>query len=415
MKKIVMGVLCFLCVLSKGAEANELSVLQSQVSELTNAVKDLRIVVEEQQREIQQLKSSQTQAFPSAPVWNVASPKPSGHFTPEIGAVADVVLSTDSPKADEGGADRVNVRELELVLGSNVDPYSRLDGTIAFTEEAAELEEAYLTRFELPFDVTARAGRFKPKFGKDLAVHRDSLDTVDEPLVIQRYFGEEGMSKSGVDLTKLLDISLMHQITLGVLEGGTGEGGTAFGVTKRTPTLYSRLKSYLDISDTTNLEIGLNDALGSRDADTTFEVNVFGIDGTLIHQLSANQTIKLQGEVFNVNRTESEKETVDDATGDVFLDDLDGNVWGGYGLFDFRLNSQWAAGFRYDQVELVNRAVDSPNTYDVGYSGYLTFYQSEFARWRLQYTYLDLTDGSADNRVWIQGTFAIGDHKHKLQ
>ena len=407
MKFKIILVLCALCLLPSVAHADEMMVLETQVKQLTQMVNNLKSVVDKQQLEIQDLKGTRLALTPSSAV---------GKFTPEIGVVADVALNTDSPKADEGGADRVSVRELELVLGSNVDPYSRLDGTIAFTEEGtAELEEAYLTRFELPFDVTARVGRFKPKFGKDLAVHRDSLDTVDEPLVIQRYFGEEGMSKSGVDLTKLLDMPLMHQIALGVLEGGNGEGGTAFGVTKRTPTLYGRLKNYLDISDTTNLEIGLNDALGSRDADTTFEVNVFSLDGTLIHQLNPNQTIKLQGELFNVNRTESEKETVDEATGNTFLDDLDGNVWGGYGLFDFRLNSQWAAGLRYDQVELVDRPVDSRDVYDIGYSGYLTFYQSEFARWRLQYTHLDLTDGSEDNRVWIQGTFAIGDHKHKLQ
>jgi hypothetical protein len=45
----------------------------------------------------------------------------------------------------------------------------------------------------------------------------------------------------------------------------------------------------------------------------------------------------------------------------------------------------------------------------------ITFYQSEFARWRLQYQRADLADGTDDNRFFLQGTFAIGVHKHMIQ
>ncbi len=329
-----------------------------------------------------------------------------------------MAMKLDSPKADTGGADRVSLREIELVLGSNVDPYSRLDATIAFNEDnTAELEEAYLTRFQLPLDTTARIGRFKPKIGRDLAAHRDSLDTVDEPLVIQRYFGEEGMNKSGVDFTKLLDLPspFVHQLTIGVLEGGTGEGGTAFGETKRRPTIYGHLKNYIDITDMTNLDLGLTYAAGHKDEEEAFKVNVLGVDATLIHHLNPNQDLKLQSEAFYVDRKDSFLDTEDPITGAIVQNDVDGHLWGGYGLLDFRINSQWATGLRFDYVQLVDNPLDNPRNADVGYTGYLTFYQSEFARWRLQYNHIDLADGKDDNQFLIQGTFAIGDHKHKLQ
>ena len=392
------------------AEADPMPTLEVRVNELTQMVKELKGVVEQQQQEINLLRQS--------PEPSSSLPRYGTKVLPEIGAVADVALRLDSSKTDEEGADRVQVREVELVLGGNVDPYSRLDSTIAFTEEdTAELEEAYLTRFELPLDVTARIGRFKPKIGKVLPVHRDSLDTVDDPLVIQRYFGAEGMSKTGADLTKMLDIPspFVHQATIGVLEGGNGEGGTAFGEVKRRPTVYGHLKNYFDISDVTNLEIGLSDALGSRDSDAGFEVNVFGLDTTLIHPFNANQTLKLQGELFNIDRSGSFIEITDDVTGDITQQDIDGNVWGGYGLADFRINSQWATGLRFDYVESVDNPPANPDKAEIGYTGYLTLYQSEFARWRLQFSHLDLVTGDDDNRVFLQGTFAIGEHKHKLQ
>lgn len=327
-----------------------------------------------------------------------------GKWNPNIGAVADVVFKLDSAKTDTEGSDRVSVRELELILGSDIDPYSRLDATIAFSDfEAASLEEAYMTRFGLPFDTTARFGKFKPKVGKAIPRHRDSLETVDEPLVIQRYFGVEGYNKAGLDVTTMLKTKLpvTQEVSIGVLEGGNGEEGTLFGETRRRPTIYTHLKNYLDITPETGAELGFSYLSGSRDADAEFEVQVLASDVTLIHHLNANQAIKLQGEVFHVNREETEN--------------LDGNIWGWYGLADLRISPQWAMGFRYDNVQPVDNPLENPEDEDIGYTGYLTFYQSEFARWRLQGSHFELSTGKDDNQLMIQGTFAIGEHKHKLQ
>ena len=419
MKKTFIFILCLWCFNPNFAEANPAPSLEARLSELTQTVKELKVIVEQQQQEIDLLKQTKETPPPPATSQYVSQvPKPSGKFTPEIGAVADVAAKLSSSKVDTGGNDRVSLREIELVLGSNVDPYSRLDATVAFNEDnTAELEEAYLTRFQLPFDTTARIGRFKPKIGRDLAAHRDSLDTVDEPLVIQRYFGEEGMNKSGVDLTKLLDLPspFVHQLTIGVLEGGTGEGGTAFGDTKRHPTLYGHLKNYIDITDMTNLDLGLTYAAGHKDEEEAFKVNVLGLDATLIHHLNANQDLKLQSEVFYMDRKDSFLDETNPITGTVTQNDVLGHLWGGYGLLDFRINSQWATGIRFDYVELIDNPTVNPRDADIGYTGYLTFYQSEFARWRVQYNHIDLADGKDDNQFLIQGTFAIGDHKHKLQ
>jgi len=375
--------------------------VQSQQKQIT-AQEETKQVYENRIHELEE-KLANADAGNAQPVASVVPPKT--QWLPEIGVVGDVVYTQNSSKEDTEGSDRVSLRELELVFGSNVDPYSRLDATISFSDtEDPSLEEAYLTRFGLPFETTARLGKFKPKVGKVLGVHRDSLDTVDEPLVIQEYFGAEGMNKSGLDFTKQLDLPwpVTQQVTFGVLEGGNGEGGTAFGDTRRRPTVYSHLKNYVDLNDTTGLELGLSHMIGSRDEDSSFEVQVLGSDVTLTHHFNANQNMKLQGELFNLNRRETK--------------DFDGNIWGGYALADYRFHPQWSTGFRYDYVQPVdNNRSENPEKEDTGYTGYLTYYQSEFARWRLQFTHKDMITGKDDNAVYLQGTFAIGTHKHKLQ
>ncbi len=405
MRILMILILCMGCLVPATANADEMALLALQVRELTQTVRDLKLTVENQSREIAILKNQTPPPFttsglvssPAAP----ASRSLQGRWNPDIGVVADSVLKLDSPKADAEGADRLSVRELELVFGSAVDPYSRFDATISFSDfEAASLEEAYLTCFELPWDLKARIGRFKPRVGKAIPVHRDSLETVDEPLVIQRYFGLEGYNKTGLDVSKILDLPspVTHEFTAGILEGGNSEGGTAFGSTKRRPTIYAHLKNYADINEATGLEAGGSYLVGSRDADSNFEVQILGLDGTWIHHLNSVQNVKLQGEVFHMNREETE----------------DSSLWGAYGLVDFRINSQWAVGFRFDDVELVDNPVSNPNKADIGYTGHLTFYQSEFARWRAQFSHIDLANGNDDNQVLLQGTFAIGEHKHKL-
>ena len=440
---IIVFLFCWFLNISSGrAETNveeELKALKIQFElmqkkfstlEETVAKQQSQITVQEETKQVyeERIKDLEGQLAQkeNGPVVIPSARTPASKWIPEIGVVADAVATLDSAKTDEDGSDRLSLRELELVLGSAVDPFSRLDVTISFSDiEDPSLEEAYLTRFGLPLDTTARLGKFKPKVGKVLGVHRDSLDTVDEPLVIQRYFGVEGMNKSGLDFSKTLTLPwpITQQISFGILEGGNGEEGTAFGENdapgiRRRPTLYSHLKNYFDLNDTTGFELGFSRLIGSRDEDASFEVQVLAADTTLTHSFNANQNLKLQGEVFNLNRKESFLDVEeDDGFGNPITvrHDIDGNLWGWYGLADLRFHPQWSMGFRYDNVQLVDNPLENPERIDIGYTGYLTFYQSELARWRVQFTHKDLATGKDDNAVYLQGTFAIGEHKHKLQ
>ena len=336
-----------------------------------------------------------------------------GAVLPEIGVVGEIVATASENKSDTEGNNRISAREIELVLGNYVDPYSRYDATISFSDfEEAGVEEAYLTRWGLPWDMKARLGRFFPRIGKAAAMHRDSLDSVDEPLVVQKFFGAEGLKRSGVDFTRPVEgpFGLVFEPSVGMLEGGVGEGGRSFGSTRRRPTFYSHLKTFKELNDASNAELGLTHMVGSSDADPRFEVNVLGADATFLYYPTPFNKLKLQSEVYVQSRAEAF--SINGTTG--ATTQFDRRPWGAYALADYRFAPRWSVGARADQVRVVDAV--AARHQDQGLSAWLTFYQSEFARWRLQYRHQERArEKKSEDAVFLQGTFAIGTHKHSLQ
>jgi len=398
---------------------DDTAALKAQVKELTQTVQQLTETVQTQHTRIQALEAkgiegSQLQSVsatsqssqPSVSSRSTGKSQNRAALNPEIGVSADMVGQLSESSLDADGNDKLSAREVELSFGHPIDPYSRLDVTAAFSDfEEVELEEAYITHWGLPAELNTRLGRFRPKVGKASAVHRDALETVDEPLVVAQYLGAEGLFRTGVEITGFVPTPWMvvtHEFAAGVMEGGVGEGGALFGSTRRRPSLYGHLKNFVDVSDETSAELGLTYLTGSRDDDAKYEVHALGVDATVMHYLGASNPLKWQSEIYLQDRDESE--------------DARNSPWGWYSLLDYRVTPRLGFGGRIDYVEpigLVSASRVRPA--DTAFSSYLTFYQSEWARWRLQYRHTDFAAGGDDNTVFLQGTFSIGVHKHALQ
>ena len=416
---------CFCAVQATWADVSEQRVddLTDEVRQLRQVVEELRSTVKTQATRIAELEGRPQTAAPptsasTAPRTAALQQQAAGSlsaFNPEIGMLADVTGQLSESGVDTEGNDKLSVRELELIFGHPIDPYSRFDSTITFSDfESPVVEEAYITHWGLPFELKGRLGRMRPKVGKASAIHRDQLDTVDEPLVVQKYLGNEGLFRTGLELSGFLPVPwtvVTHELTVGTMEGGIGEGGTLFGSTRRHPSFYTHLKNFWDFSETSNLELGATYLVGSKDADARFEVNALGLDATLIHYVTPTNKLKWQNELYLQDRDEAFS-IAEDGTRTNFHD----NPWGWYSLIDYRLSPRVGLGGRFDYVEPVevDPAVLARHA-DTAWSGYLTFYQSEFARWRLQLRHTNFAQGGDDNTVFLQGTVAIGVHKHQLQ
>lgn len=416
---ISFSLFCLLCVTqtARGAEPS-LEALQNEVRGLKESMAGLQSMLRSQSEVIQKqglriagLERGEPQTLSSATPQGAPTltDRPVG-LDPEIGVVGTVQAQLTENTGDGEGRDTLALKEIELNLAQFVDPYSRLDAVISFNDaleaQNVEIEEAYYTRWGLPFGFLGQIGKFRSKIGKQNLQHLDQLDTVDYPLVIQDFFGEEGLSSSGVRLQNWIpnpaDTPL--EITAELLRGNNG---ASFSGISRRPIFDLHLKSFFEPSKDTGLELGSTVMFGDENinrnskGEDRYGVHLFGFDVTLLKHLAEGRTLKLQSELYFQDRSS--------------LVTANHNPWGFYTLLDYRFSPRWSAGVRFDYLE--PRAMAEGHVRTTALSPYLTFWQSEFANFRLQVSHTDPADPAqkVDNALFFQANFLIGAHNHPVQ
>jgi hypothetical protein len=132
---------------------------------------------------------------------------PSNALNPDTSVIANFVGAAGK----NGGPERsLQLSEVELSFRAVVDPYARADFFLAATPDGLEVEEGYITFTTLPKSLLLKVGKMRAQFGKVNTLHTHAMPTADRPLVTQNLVGgEEGISDSGVSLSKLFDNPLV--------------------------------------------------------------------------------------------------------------------------------------------------------------------------------------------------------------
>ena len=331
-------------------------------------------------------------------------------LNPDIGVTGTVQAKSTQSSADGNGNDTVALKELELSFAQVVDPFSRLDAIISFNDnieaQNVGIEEAYYTRWGLPLGFTGQIGRFRAKIGKENLMHLHQLETTDYPLVIRDFFGEEGLASSGARLQNNIpnpwDIPL--EITGEILRGNNGP---SFSGISRRPIFNTHAKTFFEITKDSNVELGWTTLFGDENpsgdlkGSDRYGVKVFGSDATLNWFLPEGKKVKWQNELYFQNRSN--------------LVHVNNDPWGFYSLVDYRFSPRFSAGVRFDYLEPLD--VTRQHLQTVGIAPYITFWQSEFADFKLQFEHTDPAnaDAKSDNMVFLQADFLIGAHKHPVQ
>ena len=427
--------LLFFLSLSRAAFCNEvlLKALQESMQELQGTVKSLQATLLEQNEVIknQSIRIASLEKDKPAPK-TIPAPKPEKAPTlvglaqginPEIGVTGTVQAHLTEDSADEEGKDTIALKELELGFAQYVDPYSRLDAILTFNDalesQNVAIEEAYYSHWGLPLGFRGQIGKFRAKIGKQNLQHLHALANADYAEVIKDFFGEDGLSSSGArlvhDIPNPWDIPV--EITGEVLRGNNGR---SFSGVSRRPIFNAHAKTFFETSENTNLELGWTTLFGDEnpaqfsgfndngdvvtrrvsDGRNKYGVKVYGADATFNWLLPENKSLRFQNEVYFQNRGKL-----------VFIND---NPWGFYSLLDYRFSSKFSVGIRFDLVEPLGGGAHVRTT---GISPYFTFWQSEFANFKIQYTHRDPADPNAqsDDAVFLTANFLIGSHKHPVQ
>ena len=324
---------------------------------------------------------------------NASNPGAAKVFNPDMSVIGNILGKAGQPNPLEFGGDvrqPLRLDESELSFQAFVDPYAKASFFLAVNQEGIEVEEGYAQFVTLPYDLTAKVGKFKAAFGKDNTWHAHVRPWVDQPLVIHNLFGDEGFADHGVSVSKTFDnpwnafIEATGEVTNGDVEN-------VFERSSFNDLAYNgHLKVFRDISENNNIEVGTSYARGSLgDVHNQFG----GVDVTYRWK-------PLERGLYNsfVARLEA----ITNRRGDA-----DGRLNGFYASADYQLGRRWFTGLRLDSSDRF-AAGAVPN--DRGVSATLTFWPSEFSQVRGQLRRTRYGEGRTVNEVLFQLQFSIGAH-----
>lgn len=298
-------------------------------------------------------------------------------------------------------------KEVEVSVQSIIDPYARADFFIAVEppEGKVELEEGYITWFNLPYNLALRAGKMKGNFGKFNRAHRPETAFADRPLAHEAYFGEEGLSGAGGSLSwHVPNPWLFVNLDAEVLTSPEAAKAPAFDKARKKDLLYiGRANGYYDLTESANIAFGGNYAYGSAghefnvlsSSSSTLKSQLYGMDLTFRWKnprRAIYRSLFWQTEVFWNKRDLNTESYIMSA--------------GLFSHLEYQFTRRWRTGGRYDWTE---SPTDS-SKHDQGGLYYLTFMPSEFNLISLQGRHVKRGDGSKETLGWLKVTFNIGPH-----
>jgi hypothetical protein len=333
-------------------------------------------------------------------------------FSPEISAIGDLIFQGGQiPKGETpdslaaSNTSRAQLREAEFGFSSPVDPYGRADMILAVEREddgsySPDIEEGYFTFTDLPYDLQARAGKFYSVFGKANMFHTHAMPWVDRPLPIRTFFGDEGLNDGGAEISWLVPNPWDTYIELSQSVQNNGNEADFAGSNANGLMYVTHLKNFLELSKTSTAELGGSFAAGTNGTGNSGnpKTNVEGLDFTYKwrpHKEGLYESVTWMNEVLFNQKDEGGDSTV--------------NAHGWYSSLEYQFAKRWSVFGRYDYTQYP----DSSSLHENSYSAGLTFRQSEFMFWRLQFEHTTGENYAGDvdrNQIFLQADFLIGQH-----
>jgi hypothetical protein len=326
-------------------------------------------------------------------------------LNPSIGMVLD---ATAEHRSQGGG--NFNFRAAEFGFAASVDPFARAYSFFTGSKDGFDVEEAAAITSSLPWNLTAKGGRFFADFGRFSKIHDHELPFVNRPLSMDRMIGGESQA-DGVELAYLFPTPFFLRATVGGYNKIGADNARVDNAKSRSWSRFTylgRLSTYFDLTDNHSVEVGASTAYTPSERLTGDPVGgdrmLNGIDVTYRYQPLSSVVYQgvTWGSEFFAN---SERIPFEDVA-------KRRRSFGGYSYAEMKLNKSWSTGFLFDYAP----SIEKPGLKTIGYSPYVTWNLSEFNRLRLQFTHADdrvrEDKGDRGNQVFLQWTTVIGAHTH---
>lgn len=390
--------------------------INARIDSLATQLQQAKETIDQQQALIDVMLQTQTQqpvAPAPAPQGGVSFPgqtaapqQASNLLNPNISLIGDIRGHLGRDFEDHARA--FMLHEAEIGIQAPIDPYARADAFIAISpEHGVEIEEMYITFLALPLGLQAKVGKFRSNFGKFNRTHPPETPFSDRPLFTETFFGEEGLAGTGASFSLLIPNSWVY-LNLDAEVTSTPEESPSFGVFdpveeeiitggRRRDLMYlTRLGTFFDLSESTNLTLGGTYATGVYDPAGIMRTHLEGIDLTLRWQPLRRAIY--HSLMWHTEALFSQREQPGGGRASTF---------GVFSYVDWQVLRRWHIGTRYDYTQFP----DTSGADEQGVLGFLTFTPSEFSLLTWQVRGVRRADDGAWHGVGMMKiTFNIGPH-----
>ena len=351
-----------------------------------------------------------------------------GQLLFDIGVTGDFVgnLTQHNVQKNQGGSfpgleNLFFPREVEVSLFGQIDPYARAEVRLEAEQDSrggglnVTLAEGNLTLMALPYGTQLKMGLMRNRFGYLNEIHAHDWPFIDNPNVLQQFFGTEGLVESGFEATWVPPLPFYLQFLGGVFNG---QNDVAFGRDQiSNPLVTGRVRTFFDLEEWGAFQVGASVAAGQTPQQRNSTIVGFDAKYKYTPEGWQHAAFTALGEyllsfrdVVTTNQDGIDQTRQRDSQG--FY------VYGGLQPFAHGELSKWQLGFRYDRTQYPA----NPGT-EWAVQPFLTYYPSEFLRFRLGYkqttrsqccSYLDFVDNGGSARkvseYFLQATFIMGAH-----
>lgn len=297
------------------------------------------------------------------------------YFNPNISFIPNIIIGerTIENEGVKKTEKLYSLESIELAFQSPVDPFSRADVFLHIKDDI-EIEEAYLTLLKLPFNLQAKFGKIRPPFGKWNLTHFSEHFTTRHPEFFDEvYMQHDGIAITGGEASILLPLPLYTLFTY-----NTGLAQVSGS------TISSNYNLKTSIGERKNLEIGLTALMDNPQP----HKNTYGYNIVFRNRPPGRELYKythIQWEHYFI-KSDSDEEA-----------------------FLFFINQQFFRTLHFGVMLDGIRAIDESGEKhtDLNHSINLTYFPSEFARYRIEYGW----SKHGGSGVFFQITFSVGPHR----
>ncbi|UCG87883.1 MAG: hypothetical protein JSW71_04890, partial [Gemmatimonadota bacterium] len=293
----------------------------------------------------------------------------------------------------------VDLREFAFGFQSALDPYSNAKIFFSFGEGHVGVEEAYAYWTGVPGGLRLDIGRFRQQAGELNRWHLHAMPESEFPLVIRRFFGDEGLRSDGLGLYWISPFVSpgggVHELWVQTTLANNAvlfENGSRLSI-------LGHLNNFWQLSRSTYVQLGLTGLYGEN-PDSSLKTGMAGIDLRLTWrppETALYRSFTIRSEGFAVRKR---------------IAGAGAARFGGYVGATYQASRRIHLGGRFDYVELLDR----PGETEWAIVPQVTWWQSEwvFLRAEWQHTSLPSVGNGRETTdlLLIQVVWSIGPHKH---